>query len=795
MNENYEDENARKEQFDLHEHWGVLLRRRWTIIAFALPLFIIVTVYSYVVRPTYQAKGTLLIQEEPNILSFQAVIKVQSFMDESYQTQFKLLESRSLLGSVIKRLELQGNQKFAGKRVAAEGDAAKAEDDPLLRSQRINWLAGNFSVIPIPQTRLVLVRFKDHDPKFAATVVNELFEAFIDMNTQLKADTSIQATEFLAKQAASVRDEIEAKERELQKYGAATNIIALSKTETTIIEKLGVLNKALTDAQIERVKKQAYYNGIKDASPDQIPDTLANPLIQRLREDYGRLSREYMKKSEVFKPDYPEMQGLKAELDSAKTMLENETNNLIQTAYLDYQAALKRETSLGAMFSQQREAAIQLDSDAIAYNSLKMEIDNRKSLLEALLKRESETGVEARLMGLKASNIRVVDRAEVPIKPSSPRKQQNMLLALLMGLFGGVGLAFLFERLDSSVKNQEDVWKSAGVPALGIVPTFSSDGFIKGNGKGTAAGVAGRVKLKIGWKGKRRQGEPKKRRMSRDSALLELGRGPKDAIKEEGGHRLSTMASGKTQGGLGAPELGVRTLDVTSIELVAQLAPMSRLAESYRTIRTSLLLSPAERMPKHILISSPLPKEGKSSTLSNLAVSLAQAGKTVLIVDTDFHKPTQHKIFKIRDSDGLTNYLMTGGDIKTLVKQTAVQKLFLICAGPAAPNPAELLGSERMESLIETLKGGFDFMLFDSPPLLTVSDAMVLGQKVDGVILVVWGGKTPRKALKLAKEKLASLKIKTLGVVINNIDVQQYDYSNAYGYYDYYRGDRGSNLH
>jgi len=221
------------------------------------------------------------------------------------------------------------------------------------------------------------------------------------------------------------------------------------------------------------------------------------------------------------------------------------------------------------------------------------------------------------------------------------------------------------------------------------------------------------------------------------------------------------------------------------------LSPKSNLAESYRTIRTSLLLSSADKKPKAIVVTSALPEEGKSATLSNLAVTLAQAGKTVLVVDSDFRKPTQHRIFKIRNINGLTNYLTAELELKALIKATEIPKLYLINVGPVPPNPAELLGSEKMHGLIDNLKQWFDFILFDSPPVLTVSDAMVLGPKIDGVILVVWGGKTAKDALKQAKERLDQLKVKCLGVVINNLNIQEHDYYYMYNYYQYYGEGKG----
>jgi capsular exopolysaccharide synthesis family protein len=232
--------------------------------------------------------------------------------------------------------------------------------------------------------------------------------------------------------------------------------------------------------------------------------------------------------------------------------------------------------------------------------------------------------------------------------------------------------------------------------------------------------------------------------------------------------------------------------EIKSIELITDLSPKSSLAESYRTIRASLLLSSADKKPKAIVVTSALPEEGKSVTLSNLAVTLAQAGKRVLIIDSDFRKPTQHRIFKYRNSLGLTDYLTSDTQIKDYVKGSGIPNLYLINAGPVPPNPAELLGSEKMANLIEAMKKSFDFVLLDSPPILTVSDALVMGPEIEGAILVVWGGKTAKDALKRAKEKLDQLKVNCLGVVINNLNMQKHDYYYIYNYYEQYGEETGA---
>ncbi len=748
--------------FDLKEYWDVLLKRKWTVLLFAFPVVFVVTLVSFLVTPTYTAVGTLLIEKEPNILTFEQVFQLESFNDDYFQTQYKLLQSRSLADKVIDSQKLNENPRFVGK---LDRWAGPGTSDPVFRSKLAEEFMNRMEVKPLRQTRLVEVGFRDRDPKFAAQIVNSLFDEFVNMHIEMKYEAAAQASEFLAGQIAGLGAEIAKDEQAMQNYGAEKNIIALSDKETTIVEKLAELNRALTEAQIERVNKETYYGSIRRMTPDSIPESLSSPLIQKLREDYSRLSLEYLKMQERFKEDYPGLQRLKSEVESARKSLQAETRNLEKAAYSDWQAALQRERSLEEVFNGQKQEAIQLNSNAISYNQLKIELDNKKSVLENLQKRQSETGVSANLKGLRSSNVRIVDRAVPPLYPSSPKKKLNVLLALLVGLFGGVGLAFLSEHLDASIKTVDDIEKYSGLPSLGVVPAFSEDG--------------SENRFLYGYKIKVRRiggGEEQRKRKEREKARASAARrGDLGA--------LAAQAQKAEREAAADPNKAARDRGTDSIDLVTFLAPKSNIAECYRSIRTSLLLASAEPRPKCIALTSPLAGEGKTTTLSNLAVTLAQAGKRVLIVDADLRKPRQHQIFKIGNLNGLSNYLAHQMDAKDLVKMTEVPNLAVINAGPVPPNPVELLGSEKMSGLIMAVRNAFDYVLFDTPPVLAVTDTLDLGSMLDGAILVVWGEKTSREALRRAREKLSMVKIRTLGVILNGVLVRKNDYYFRHGYY------------
>lgn len=734
-NENYVEPQALDSgEIDLRKYLDIILRRRWTVISITLIAAALSLIISFVTRPVYKARGTVMIEKEPNILSFEDIFQIETFRDDYFQTQYKLLQSRSLAERTIERLKLWEKKEFSGSKTPTADDLK----NPVFRQKMVDKFLGRLEVKPIRMTRLVEVAFKAHDPTLASDCVNALFDSFVDMNIEAKYETTEQATEFLSEQIEELKKEISQKEQELQNYGQEKDIVILSDKETTMLDKISELNKALTEAQIDRVRKESYYNGIKNASPDFIPEAMNNPLIQRLREDYLKLSREYAKMQEKFQPEYPEMQRLKAELDSARELLKNETQRLIKAAYADYQAALKKEVSLKELFEQQKEEAFRLNSSAILYNSLKIELENKKNLLESLLKRQSETGVSARLKGLRTSNIRIVDRADLPLRPDSPRKFRNLLLALFLGLFGGLGLALVMEYLDNTVKSAEDIERYSGLPTLGVVPVFDEDATLNGHYYAYRSGE------------EEEEGRKKKKK-ERDKAESENGGEPR------------------------------------SIELISHFAPDSTFAESYRSLRTALLLSGPLASLKSLIITSPLPNEGKSVTISNLAVSLAQMEKKVLLMDADLRRPKQHRIFNLKNHDGLSNYLTMGLELNKLIKTTLVPSLYFINSGPVPPNPAELLASDRMKALLDRLKAAFDFILIDTPPILSVTDAQVLGKMVDGLVLVVQADRTPREALKQTREVIDLLQLKTYGVVINALNLDNRGYYRRQYYRHYYQ--------
>jgi capsular exopolysaccharide synthesis family protein len=589
-------------------------------------------------------------------------------------------------------------------------------------------LRDGLNISPVRQTRLVEISFKSPDPALASQIVNTLAEEFIDFSMEKRFVSTQQASKFLEEQTEELRKNLAAKERELQEYSKGKDLFYLSDEESAVVNTFSDLNKAYTQAQIDRIQFRTAFEELESLKVDSLPQFIDNQLIEDLKTEYTQITNEYEEKIKIFRPSYPDMLQLKAKLDSMRTQLESEIARAVDAAGASYRTARNRELSLKQLLDQQKASVSQMNSDAIMYNSLMIEVENIRNLLNSLVERQKETLVSARLGSLETNNMSIIDRAEPPRRPVSPKKKLNLILAFIVGLAGGIGLCFVLEYLDNTVKGPEDVEQLVQLPSLGMIPFLSADGLKK--------------------------------------------------IKKHG-HFHRYRYSSELDGSLEQEELS----KLKDIELINHLFPRFSISEDYRTVRTAILLSYPEKPPKTIVVTSALPQEGKTTTLVNLAVAFSQLGEQVLIVDSDMRKPRMHRIFEVESSGGLSGYLTGRIPFKECVFKTQIDNISVIPSGPIPPNPSELIDSQRMKLMIEGIKKAFDVILLDTPPLLAVVDPVILAAMADATVFVLQSGKTTDKALISGAEELRRAKAKIIGVVLNGVRLDKES-----GYYSkYYR--------
>lgn len=726
------DPNEEEGVIDLLSLWRAIFKRKWVLAACIGSALLFAGIYSFKATPRYKATTTMLIEEEGSrILNIEDEFGYRQSVPNLFffNTQLKLLESKSLAERTARKMDLLNNPLFARKTKSNNTETDGPDPNPYFGITKT--LQSNLDISPFRQTRMVEVSYTCPDPELASRIINTLAEEFIDFSVEKRLETTEQASKFLTDQIANLRETLAAKEKELHAYSEGKDLFFLSDKESAAINKFSDLNEALTQAQISRIQSEAAYRELKSLKVDSLPQFINNTLIQDLKTEYTQLKNNYEEMLKVYKPDYPSMVQAKGKLDSMQTQLESEIAKAIDAAESEYRTALKRETSLNQLLDEQKTNVTQMQSNAILYNSLQIEVDNMRKLLNSLVERQKEILVSSQLGSLKTGNMSIIDRSEPPRRPVSPRKALNLILAFIIGSIGGVGLCLVLEYLDNTVKGPEDVQRLVELPSLGIIPFLSPAGMKK--------------------------------------------------MRKHGYYRYHY--SSEQESAIKPGELA----KLDSIELINHLHPKFSISEDYRTVRTSILLSYPEKSPKTIAFTSALPREGKTATVANMAVAFSQLGLNVLVVDSDMRKPRLHRIFEINSTRGLTGYLTGKIPLKECVFKTAIDHIWLIPAGPIPPNPSELIDSRPMKDMIETLKKGFDIILLDTPPLLAVVDPVIIGSIVDATVLVLQSGKTTEKALLGAAEELGRGKVKTMGVVFNGVRLDKEDYSYSKYYRSYYR--------
>lgn len=732
---------------DLRAYWRIIQKRRWTIFSIVLVMFTLALIVTVKEKRVYRADALLEIEKEnPNIPTVQELFQLEDVSDNYLETQYKVLQSETLARRVIDQLQLTEVREFnppkgmwfwgSAHAAAPTGSLVDADTEQTV----LREFEDRLSVDPVRRSRLVQVSFESQDPNVAAQAVNALAANYIEENLESRWQAAQKASEWLSQQLQSFKAKLEKSEDDLQQYAQNNGLLFLQTekgdTENIVDQRLRQLQDELTKAQADRYAKESLYRLTQAGDYSALPGVVDNKLMQDLTARRADLEREKAALTPTFTSDYPKVKEIQSQIDDIEGTLNEERKRAAQGIVDDYLAAVRRENLVREAFEQQQAQANLAAARAVQYNILKREVDTNKQLYEGLLQRLKEAGVSA---GMNASNIRIVDAAVPPTRPVRPRPILNLGLALLVALGCGLGMAFLQEHLDNTLKNSDDIERILRVPALALIPARETLSH-------TVPGVNG-------------QREYKWLRGNGNGKVTALEKHPaKDWIRIDGsGHQHSALS------------------------------------EAFRSLRTSVLLSAAGRPPRSLTFVSAEPAEGKTTVASNLSISLAQLGKRVLLVDGDMRRPCVHKLFDIdHSSGGLVTYLTGEEDWRQLVRPTGIANLDCLACGPVPPNPSELLSSERMQTLIREAMEKYQFVLIDAPPLLNVADGRILAAMVEGAILVIKGGFTPRELAQQAQLHVRDVGAHLIGVVLNDVDLRQNGYYGGYYKYGAY-GDANGN--
>jgi capsular exopolysaccharide synthesis family protein len=709
----------------LREYLRVFIKRIWVILGALFVIFGATLIATLRSTPIYDAVGSIAINKpDPMLANLREGNGSEEYYDPTdLDTEVRILRSDLLALQVIKELNLDKLPEFGGHGLPPSSSLEITTDAIQPDSSRANELLGafkgNLRVLLEPNTRIIDVHFRSPNKDLAARVVNTLANTYIEQNFKTRFESTMQASDWLSRQLVDLQMKVETSQEKLVKYQKEHNILGIDEKQNITTQKLDELNKELTTAESERMEKESLYQlaASGDAeSAASVAGAAAAPgkssattsgLLDKLQAQKADLRIQAAQLGTQFGPAYPKIAQVNNQIAEIDAQIQSEMKKVTARLRGDYQAALQRENMLRAALEDQKQQDNKLNESAIEYSLLKRDFESNRTLYEGLLQKLKEAGVTA---GLRSNNIREVDIARTPNAPAEPNIPRNLGFGFIFGLSSGIGLAFLLEGMDNTVRTPEQAQAISGLPSLGMIP-------------------------------------------------------------------LGSKINAETKQGL------MVASSKEPVEIITQSRPQSQMAESYRALRTSLLLTSLGAPPKTILITSALPREGKTTTSVNTAIVLAQKGTSVLLIDADLRRPSIHKALGIGPRVGLSNVLTGGATLQqAVVRSPMLPNLFVLPAGTPPPNPAELMASSQMFDLLAELRDQYDHLVVDTPPTLSVTDAVVLSTRADAVVLVIRSSQTTKPALRRARDILAQVNARVAGVLLNAVNLDSPDY---YYYYEY----------
>ena len=751
----------RDEEAELWEYWDII-RRHIKLIA---SLFVIAELLTFLVvvflsTPVYTGLSTIQIETQtPQLLESNSDHLGRDELTNFYRTEYEILKSRTLAAMVIRDLALDHNPNFTKKpkkpsfvrrflswtgtlfsSMSRSNAAARQRADILgIKAEIIDKYLTALTIRPRFDTRLADVVFTSPDPVLAAKITNAHVQAYIKNGYERRSHINETAQSFLEGELGELEKRVEKSEAALNDYRRDRGIVAFSIDNKNQIasDRMAAINKALVDAEETRIALQADVETVNNDNFDAVPAVVSNGLIQRLKAELSELQGRYANMASQYTTEYPDVVQLHAQLLEVQRREQQEINRVVSSIKSRYQSALERETQIKNQLESEKTMVMSLNDASLHDAVLSREVETNRALYKNVLERIKLLGVSS---AAQVTNVSVVDTASIPIVPSSPKKKLSLVLSGFLALMIGIAVAFVLERSDSGLKSADEVQQYLRLPNLATVLCFTGE---------RKARLAGKPLIQLPKFGASSNGKY-------TDAVRRLASGPDPDECPVANHDQNGNAPS------------------TSLFVVA--------GEAYRSIRTSLMLSRAESPPKTVIFTSAIAGEGKTVTVANTAIAFAGMLDHILLIDADLRRPRCHEVLNCEANPGLTEVLTGICELKDAIQATAVKGLFLMGAGANPPNPSELLGSKKMREVLATIESVYDHVLIDSPPILPVSDTVVLSSMVDGVVVVV-SAKTAKTLVRDACYRILQVGAKTLGVVLNNVDAQQQRYRAPYYIY------------
>jgi succinoglycan biosynthesis transport protein ExoP len=665
------------------------LQSRWKIIVATFAVVVLGTaVGTALATPRYRATGTIEIRKQAaEVVPVDALFQVERISDQYLQTQYGLLRSPALSQRAVQDPSFVRELRNRGflSDTAAGGEAAQL-------TALAKHVAEELTVNPIAGSRLVKVAYEATDPWLAAAVVNSVFTHFI----AARDAAATAALTALAQQADSVRADIRAAEHTLQTF-VTTNGLGEAglggpaTLENVPQERLRLLQQELTLAETDGFRAAAAYGS---TAADR--RTLDSELLKSLRLRLAEAQGEYARLRSTFTDSYPRAKQVKNELRELDLLLAQEQRRIAATMGSQYKTARRRRDLLQAAVNDQRARLDSLAAKAAEYDRLRREVDGHNQMYAALQQKRREAALSAALATMDVS---VLDAPVAPDDPVSPNPRRDLPLAACVGLLLGLGLAFLRESLDTSVRTPEELNTLGGVPVIAMIPSVAP-------------------------------------LRPRNRTFAALPRGVSNLLRGD-----------------------------------RQAKSYSALTEAFSGLRTSVLFNAREAQSRSLLITSAQPAEGKTTISTNLSISLTVLGRRVLLIDADIRAATLHQIFGIDRVHGLTDIMSGVTDWRSTVRANVLPLLDVIPAGSSADHPSDLLSANDLSAMVREAEAEYDFVILDAPALfINAADTRLLAPAVDGVVVVIRSGSTPRGLL----QRMVAQVPNVIGVVLNDLNLRRF---------------------
>jgi succinoglycan biosynthesis transport protein ExoP len=731
----FENEDDSESEATLLQYWRILRRYKATIILSALAGLILGFSVGIPMKPVYRARTSLeVLSINEDFLNMKQANPTTTNTDSSdtseEQTQAKLLKSEGLLNRVF--VKLDPDAVLAPRRAIMARSGWRSWlhlPEPVRLTEREKLLrnaSSSLKVTPTLHTRVLEVSVDSKDSQLAADFANTLVREFIQQNLEARRSTTQGTSEWLQLEIDGARAKLQTSEDALQAYARESGLIFTQEDTNVQTEKLQQVQQELSNATADRIAKQARFELARTSPPDSLADVLSDDGLQDLESKFVDLRRQVAALAAVFNPGYSKLQAAQAELAAAQQAFEQRRDDIVKRVENDYQQATSNEKLLASAYDAQTKEVTGQSEKAIQYNILKREVEGNRLLYDTMLQETKHAAIAA---AMRASNVRVVDRADPPDRPVFPNFPLNSALGLFAGLFMSVVFVTIRERSDRTLQHPGDVKLWTNLSELGTIPKASA-----------------RTEVYS-----KRSDEP----LDGDSRM---GR----ALRLRGGH--------------------------TQVELMTWRNKPSAVAEAFRSVLTSILfVGENGSRPRVLVFTSASPGEGKTTVVSNLAIAIAEIRRKVVIIDADLRRPRMHDVFSLPNERGLTDLLreeFSEASVGALVQQTAIPGVRVLTAGPATQAAAHWLYSPHFAALVTTLKKEYDMILVDTPPMLQMTDARVAGRLADAVVVVARADKTTRDSLLAVRDRFAEDRIRILGAILNDWNPQR----SPNGYYANYNG-------